>query len=118
MVSTPLKKISQNGTLPEIAVKIKNISNHHRKEQTFALLHLCRFGIGEANGDLGATAAMPGDPSSSLERRFPSKITRNGFHKGMFLQKLRATTESCWQSFGDVEINRKETATLSGEEDI
>ena len=29
MVSTPLKNISQNGNLPQIGVKIKNIWNHH-----------------------------------------------------------------------------------------
>ena len=29
MVSTPLKNISQNGNLPKIGVKIKNIWNHH-----------------------------------------------------------------------------------------
>ena len=29
MVSTPLKNISQNGNLPQVAVKIKNIWNHH-----------------------------------------------------------------------------------------
>ena len=29
MVSTPLKSISQNGNLPQIGVKIKNVWNHH-----------------------------------------------------------------------------------------
>ena len=29
MISTPLKNISQNGNLPQIGVKIKNIWNHH-----------------------------------------------------------------------------------------
>ena len=29
MVSTPLKNISQNGNLPQVGVKIKNIWNHH-----------------------------------------------------------------------------------------
>ena len=29
MVSTPLKNISQNGNLPQVGVKIKNIRNHH-----------------------------------------------------------------------------------------
>ena len=29
VVSTPLKNISQNGNLPQIGVKIKNIWNHH-----------------------------------------------------------------------------------------
>ena len=29
MVSTPLSNISQNGNLPQIGVKIKNIWNHH-----------------------------------------------------------------------------------------
>ncbi len=29
MVSTPLKNISQNGNLPQIGVKIKNMWNHH-----------------------------------------------------------------------------------------
>ena len=29
MVSTPLKNISQNGNLPQIGVKIKNVWNHH-----------------------------------------------------------------------------------------
>jgi len=29
VVSTPLKNISQNGNLPQIGVKIKNIGNHH-----------------------------------------------------------------------------------------
>ncbi len=29
MVSTPLKNISQNGNLPQIGVKIKNLWNHH-----------------------------------------------------------------------------------------
>ena len=29
LVSTHLKNISQNGNLPQVGVKIKNISNHH-----------------------------------------------------------------------------------------
>ena len=29
VVSTHLKNISQNGNLPQVGVKIKNISNHH-----------------------------------------------------------------------------------------
>ena len=29
MFSTPLKNISQNGNLPQVGMKIKNISNHH-----------------------------------------------------------------------------------------
>jgi len=29
VVSTPLKNISQIGNLPQLGVKIKNISNHH-----------------------------------------------------------------------------------------
>ena len=32
VVSTPLKNISQNGNLPQIGVKIKNIWNHHLKD--------------------------------------------------------------------------------------
>ena len=32
VVSTPLKNISQNGNLPQIGVKIKNIWNHHPEE--------------------------------------------------------------------------------------
>ena len=29
VVSTPLKNISQNGNLPQVGVKIKNVWNHH-----------------------------------------------------------------------------------------
>ena len=35
MVSTHLKNISQNGNLPQIGVKIKNIWNHHLEKSLF-----------------------------------------------------------------------------------
>ena len=37
MVSTPLKKISQNGNLPQVGVTINNIWNHHLVCKTFPL---------------------------------------------------------------------------------
>ena len=38
MVSTHLKNISQNGNLPQIGVKIKNVWNHHLEIETNYLL--------------------------------------------------------------------------------
>ena len=46
MVSTPLKNISQNGNLPQIGVKIKNIWNHH----PVPLGVLKKFGIHDSTG--------------------------------------------------------------------
>ena len=34
VVSTPLKNIGQNGNLPQVGVKIKNILNHHLDNKT------------------------------------------------------------------------------------
>ncbi len=51
MVSTHLKNISQNGNLPQVGVKIKNIWNHHLENQNVKRLLLFsnplvfRFGL-------------------------------------------------------------------------
>ena len=39
MVSTPLKNLSQNGNLPQIGVKIKNMWNHHTESIKKSLHH-------------------------------------------------------------------------------
>ncbi len=43
VVSTPLKNISQNGSLPQIGVKTKNIWNHHLENVLEELSFLSRF---------------------------------------------------------------------------
>ena len=72
------------------------------KKKTFALSHLCRFGIGEANGDLGVASHW------FLEPRPVKGNKEMVFKKVCFLQKMRATTKSCWQSFRDAERTGKE----------
>ena len=45
--STPMKNISQNGNLPQVGMKIKNVWNHHLDGDVFALyniLHLYESG--------------------------------------------------------------------------
>ena len=37
MVSTHLKNISQNGNLPQVGLKIKNVSNHHPDIHTLSV---------------------------------------------------------------------------------
>ena len=65
MVSTPLKNISQNGNLPQIGVKIKNLWNHHPDHIAFLQLSIFSS-VQQTTPAPRATSVVPGNPIDAI----------------------------------------------------
>ena len=68
VVSTDLKNISQNGNLPQVGVKIKNIWNHHLEE-----------GLEETTGVGGETTRWFWRPGNILEMEIQQQKLRESY---------------------------------------
>ena len=79
MVSAHLKNISQIGNLPQIGVKIKNISNHQPDNKKAWLIYVNRKEHGDSTALRFLSPKEPGEPSAwrQQEPNFDASAARS-----------------------------------------